>query len=79
MAEVELTLSKTYTPPSPKTATKLIVEGVALRITGRLMSSDGDVVSQSFTAEYDVTDDSTIRAQAIALGQASNPERYGQP
>ena len=79
MPEVELTLSKTYTPPSPKTATKLIVEGVALRITGRLMSSEGDVVSPSFTAEYDVTSDSTLRAQAVALAQADSPERFGAP
>ena len=79
MPEVELTLSKTYTPPSPKTATKLVVSEVCLRITGKLVSEDGESVTEPYTFDANVKDDSDLRSQAIALAQAAMPERFGAP
>ena len=73
---VEVTLSKSYSPPAPNPATKLIVENVALRITAHLVDEAGETVSGAYTFDADVTQDSTLRGQALLLAGAAMPERF---
>ena len=73
---VEVTLSKSFTPPAPKAAVKLLVEEVSLRITARLVDQDGETVLPSYTFEADVKADSSLRAQALLLAGAAMPDRF---